>query len=130
MSTTAVETPWELSSDTASVTARTPSGPVAEARVSESGERVVVEFWAVPAALPRGLATDLVVRAFALPAVRPRRPVLVCVPRCDGELLLQARQFVQRAEVRAAGATCLIEGLVGTELPAVPRSVPHPRPAG
>ena len=80
MSTTAVETPWELSSDTASVTARTPAGPVAEARVSESGERVVVEFWAVPAALPRGLATDLVVRAFALPAVRPRRPVSSASP--------------------------------------------------
>jgi hypothetical protein len=129
VSTTSVETPWELSSDDVTVTARTPAGPVAEARVSESGERVVVEFWAQPPALPRELAADLVARAFALPAVRPRRPVLLCVPRCDGELLLQARRFVQRAEVRAAGTTCLIEGIVGAVRPSGPGSLPRPRPA-
>ena len=124
-----VENRWELSSDGCSVTARTPSGPVAEARVSESGQRVVVEFWSQAGALPRDLARDLVARAFTLPSVRPRRPVLVCIPRCDGALLEQARRFVQRPEVRAAGTTCLMEGVVGSALPPVPGSVPRPRPA-
>jgi hypothetical protein len=117
---------WQLSADSESVTARTSSGPVAEAHVSESAGRVVVEFWSQAGPLPRGLAADLVERAFTMPAVRPRRPVLVCVPRCDGALLEQARRFVQRAEVRAAGTTCLIDGVVGAVTPGVPRPRPSP----
>jgi hypothetical protein len=115
------ERPWQLSADSESVTARTPAGPVAEAHVSESGDRVVVEFWSQPGGLPRDIAADLVARAFTMPAVHPRRPVLVCVPRCDGTLLEHARRFVQRAEVRAAGTTCLIDGVVGSVTPAVPQ---------
>jgi hypothetical protein len=124
-----VENRWELTTDSSSVTARTTAGAVAEARVSESEGRVVVEFWAQPGALPRDLSRDLVARAFALPAVRPGRPLLVCVPQCDGALLEQARRFVQRAQARAAGTTCLIEGVVGAIAPAFPESVPRPRPA-
>ena len=117
---------WELVSDDTSVTAVTSAGTVAEARVSESAERVVVEFWAEPTDLPPDLTGSRVAEAFALPAVRPRRPVVVCVPRRDGTVLAQARRFVQEPMVRTAGVTCLIEGRVGEAAPAVP--VPR-RPA-
>jgi hypothetical protein len=105
--------PWELVTDDTSVTAVLPSGTVAEAHVSESDERVVVEFWAEPADLPRDLGHALVARAFSLPAVRPRRPVMVCVPQRHGTVLAQARRFVRDPRVRSAGVTCLIEGSVG-----------------
>ena len=104
---------WELRTDDTSVTALTHAGTVAEARVSERDEQVVVEFWAEPVDLPTDLAGSLVARAFALPAVRPRRPVVVCVSQRHGTVLAHARRFVQEASVRAAGVTCLIEGRVG-----------------
>jgi hypothetical protein len=105
--------PWELLSDDTSVTAVLPSGTVAESHVSESDERVVVEFWAEPADLPRELGEALVARTFSLPAVRPRRPVVVCIPQRQGTVLAQARRFVADARVRSAGVTCLLEGRVG-----------------
>ena len=111
--------PWELLSDDTSVTAVLPNGTVAEAHVSETDDRVVVEFWADPADLPRDLGEALITRAFLLPAVRPRRPVTVCVPQRQGMLLAQARRFVLDGRVRSAGVTCLLEGRVGgTAVPA------------
>jgi hypothetical protein len=104
---------WELVTDDTSVTAVLPTGgTVAEAHVSEAGERVVVEFWADPTDLPRELGEALVARTFSLPAVRPRRPVVVCVPQRQGAVLAQARRFVRDPRVRSAGVTCLLEGLV------------------
>jgi hypothetical protein len=105
---------WVLRNDENTVTAVTTDGTVAEARVSEPDERVVVELWASPSDLPPELVTDLVARAFALPAMRPHRAVLVCVPRRDAALLEQAHQHVRAAWTRAAGTTCLIEGRIGT----------------
>jgi hypothetical protein len=107
---------WELTSDTSIVTAVLRGGTVAEARVSEAHERVVVEFWAEPADLPRDLAQALVREAFSLPAVRPGRPVVVCVPQRHGVVLALARRFVRDARVRSAGVTCLMEGRVGDVL--------------
>jgi hypothetical protein len=104
---------WELVTDDTSVTAVMPGGTVAEARVSEPDERVVVEFWAEPADLPRDLVEALVGEAFAAPAVRRRRPVVVCVPQRHGTVLAQARRFVVDGSVRSAGVTCLLEGRVG-----------------
>jgi hypothetical protein len=105
---------WELLSDDTSVTAVLPTGgTVAEAHVSEAGDRVVVEFWAEPIDLPRELGEALVARTFSLPAVRPRRPVLVCVPQRQGAVLAQARRYVRDPRVRSAGVTCVLEGLVG-----------------
>ena len=107
---------WELLCDDTSVTAVLPSGTVAEAHVSEADEQVVVEFWAGPADLPRELGEALVVRTFSLPAVRPRRPVVVCVPQRQGAVLAHARRFVSDARVRSAGVTSLLEGRVGAGL--------------
>jgi hypothetical protein len=106
--------PWELTADDRLVTASLRGGTVAEAKVSEAGEQVVVEFWAEPADLPGDLTEALVTETFALPAVHPGRPVLVCVPQRHGTVLARARRFVRDARVRSAGVTCLVEGRVGS----------------
>jgi hypothetical protein len=111
---------WEFLSDDSSVVAVTPTGTAADVSVSEQGERVVVEFWAEPADLPRDLADALVIQAFSLPVVRPGRPIVVCVPQRAGAVLAQVRRLVRDSKVRAAGVTCLIEGWVGDLAPATP----------
>ena len=115
---------WELLNDDTSVTAVLPTGTtVAEAHVSEVDEQVVVEFWAEPADVPQDLGEALFGRTFSLPAARPRRPVVVCVPQRQAAVLAQARRFVVDASVRSAGVTCLLEGRVGGSVaPAARRS--------
>jgi hypothetical protein len=118
---------WELVVDRDCVTAVTSAGSVAEARVSERDELVVLDFWAEEPGLPTELSADLVTQAFALPAVRLRRPVLVCVPQRSGAVLAHVRQHVGDARARSAGVTCFLEGRVraGTAVP--PTSSPLPR---
>jgi len=91
---------------------------LAEAHVSAPDERVVIEFWVDPSGLPAEVTEQLVEQAFTRPAVRPRRPILVCVPKRDGAVLAHAHRFVSDAVVRPAGVTCLIEGHVGIGSPA------------
>jgi hypothetical protein len=104
--------PWELLTDAAGIVARTPTGTVAEAHVSERDEQVVLEFWADETELPHELSAELVRQAFTHPAVQTNRPVLVCVPRRNGGVIADARRHVQGARTRAAGVTCLMEGRV------------------
>jgi hypothetical protein len=103
---------WVMRSDEHTVTAVTTTGTVAEARVSESDDRVVVELWVRDGLLPADLVAAFVGRVFGLPAVRPHRPALVCLPRRDAALLAQVQSFVRSAWTRAAGTTCLIEGRI------------------
>jgi hypothetical protein len=103
---------WELVASPTGVTARTADGAAGETHVSERGEQVVLELWTDVPDLPPELPAHLVGQTFALPVVRPRRPVLVCLPRRDGGLLEQALRHVRAARTRAAGGTCLIEGFV------------------
>jgi hypothetical protein len=108
-----VELRWQLLVDESSVRVVSAGGTLAEARVSEPDERVVIEFWVDPSGLPAEVTAQLVEQAFTRPAVRPRRPILVCVPKRDGAVLAGAHRFVSDAVVRPAGVTCLIEGHVG-----------------
>ncbi|WP_409332759.1 hypothetical protein [Trujillonella humicola] len=106
---------WDLFTSSAGVVAETPSGPVAEARVDGedgSGGPVVIDLWFGEAAVPEELAAHLVEQAFAHPAVRPRRPVVVCLPRRHGQVLGHVRRHLTGARSRAAGVTCLVEGEV------------------
>ena len=80
--------------------------------MSERDEQVVVEFWVEGPGLPAELSAELVRYAFLLPAIRPHRPVLVCVPRHDGAVLAEAQRRVEGAWTRAAGVTCLLEGRI------------------
>jgi hypothetical protein len=77
-------------------------------RVTERGEQVVLE---LPAASAPA-AAELVAAAFAHPAVRAHRPVLVVVPRGDTDLIEAVHRRVGAASSRVAGVTCLIEGRV------------------
>ncbi|HEV7213018.1 MAG TPA: hypothetical protein VGN47_15010 [Blastococcus sp.] len=108
---------WELLADSTRVAAVTSAGTVADAHVSERDDLVVVEFWANGTDLPHELCTELVRQAFTLPAVRGDRAVLVCVPRRNGEVIADARRHVRDARTRAAGVTCLMEGLVQAGAP-------------
>ena len=93
-------------------------GTVAEAHVWATDDRVV-EFWADPADLPRDLGEGVIAGSFLLRAVRPRRPVMVCVLQRVVMLLGQARRLVLAGRVRCAVVTCLLEGRVGgTAVPA------------
>jgi hypothetical protein len=103
---------WQLLADDTSVTVVSSAATLAEARVCEPDERVVIEFWVDPSGLPGDAIAQLVTQAFARPAVRPRRPVLVCVAKRDGAVLTHAHRHVADAVVRPAGVTCLIEGHV------------------
>ena len=112
-----VEHSWQLLTDERSISVVWSNRTLAEARVSEPDERVVVEFWVDPSGLPVEATAQLVEQAFAHPAVRPRRPVVVCVPKRDGAVLAHAQRFVADAVVRPAGVTCLIEGRVSVGVP-------------
>jgi len=117
---------WELRADSTGVAAVTSAGTVADAHVSERGGQVVVEFWAAGTDLPHELCAELVRQAFSHPALRADRAVLVCVPRRNGEVIVDARRHVRNARTRAAGVTCLMEGLVQVGAPE-PGGVPgHP----
>jgi hypothetical protein len=96
----------------AGVAVTTTGGLVAEARVIDQGQRVVLEFWTSSPGLPHELRTELVGRAFAHPALRLRRPVLICAPTGDSEVLTAVRRHVTLTRSHVAGATCLIEGAV------------------
>jgi hypothetical protein len=117
---------WELLAEPGGVTAVTRAGTVAEARVSERDEQVVVELWADAPDLPPELGAHLISEAFLLPAAEPHRPVLVCVPRREGAMLAHARRHVDGARTRAAGVTCLIEGRIGED-PSSTRAADRPR---
>lgn len=104
---------------TAWVTRAGPTGAVvtssgralAEGSVEDSGDRVVVQFWTSPG-VPPHVRARLVALTFRHVALWPGRPVLVCVPAGDSEVLVRARDHVALAHTRAAGATCLVHGVV------------------
>jgi hypothetical protein len=103
---------WELLTQSAGTAVLTPAGTVAEAHVSERDDEVVVEFWTGATGLPDELRAQLVGQAFSHPAVTAGRPIVVCVPRGDSEVLALARRRVQGSRIHVAGVTCLIEGHV------------------
>jgi hypothetical protein len=106
---------WDLLADRNGVCVVTASGTVAEARVSTLDTSVVVELW-VAGDLPEELRLQLVALAFDHPAVRPARAIVVTAPRGDGVCLEAARRRMVGPVVRAAGSTCLVEGLVAGSL--------------
>ncbi|MGY1617988.1 hypothetical protein ACI797_14705 [Geodermatophilus sp. SYSU D00691] len=105
--------PWELLTSRSGVEVVTPAGRLAEAQVSDEPERVVLDFRADLPGLPGDIAASLVGQAFAHPAVRSRRPVLVALPRGESAVL---EEVLARTDggCRVAGVTCLVEGRVRT----------------
>ena len=104
---------WDVRPSPSGAVVTTSGRPLAEGRVEDAGDRVVVHFWTSPG-LPPQLRVRLVGLTFGHPALRPRRPVLVCVPAGDSEVLTEARAHLAGARSRIAGATCLVEGQLGS----------------
>src|SRR6185437_4656924 len=74
---------WELLTSRAGVSVVGEVGRLAEAQVGEEADRVVVDIRPELLGLPADLVARLVDEAFAHPAVRARRPILVTLPRGD-----------------------------------------------
>jgi len=96
----------------------TGAGRLAEAQVAEEAERVVVDFWADAPGLPTDIGARLVGQAFAHPAVRPHRPILVTLPRGESAVLQAVEAHLDQAHSHVAGVTCLVEGRVRGGSPA------------
>src|SRR6185369_1558634 len=97
--------PWELLTSRTGVAAVGEAGRLAEAEVAEEPGRVVVDIRPESLGLPAELVGRLVGEAFAHPAVRAERPVLVTLPRGDSAVLEAVRAHVDGARSRVAGVT-------------------------
>lgn len=104
--------PWELLTNRTGVALMGDTGRLAEAQVAEEADRVVVDIRAWLHGLPPEVGARLVEEAFAHPAVRADRPVLVILPRGASAVLEQVQCHVAGARARVAGVTCLVEGRV------------------
>ena len=105
---------WEMLTSRTGVSVVGEAGRLAEAQVAEETDRVVVDIRPELLGLPADLVTRLVGEAFAHPAVRARRPILVTLPRGDSSVLQEVEAHVDGASSRVAGVTCLVEGRVRT----------------
>jgi len=105
---------WELLTSRTGVSVVGETGRLAEAQVAEETGRVVVDIRPELLGLPADLVTRLVGEAFAHPAVRAQRPILVTLPRGDSAVLQEVEAHLDGALSRVAGVTCLVEGRVRT----------------
>src|SRR3954452_19946538 len=103
---------WELLTSRTGVSVVGETGRLAEAQVAEETGRVVVDIRPELLGLPADLVTRLVGEAFAHPAARAQRPILVTLPRGDSAVLQEVEAHVDGALSRVAGVTCLVEGRV------------------
>lgn len=109
---------WEVIADCDGAAVRMAGRTVAEAHLWRRGDDLTMEFWVDGVDLPGQVGAQLVAAAFAEPAVHDHQPVLICLPRRDGGLLEHVRRHVDGARTRAAGMTCLVEGIVHKGTPA------------
>ncbi len=103
---------WELLTSRTGVAVMDEAGRLAEAQVAEDDDRVVVDIHAWQPGLPTDIGARLVGQAFAHPAVRAHREILVTLPRGESAVLEEVRGHVAGAQARVAGVTCLVEGTV------------------
>src|SRR3954447_6859680 len=104
--------PWELLTSRTGVSVVGEAGRLAEPEVAEESDRVVVDIRPELLGLPAEVVARLVGEAFAHPAVRARRPILVTLPRGDSTVLDEVHAHLDGARSRVAGVTCLVEGTV------------------
>jgi hypothetical protein len=103
---------WELLTSRTGVAVVGESGRLAEAEVAEESDRVVLDIRPELLGLPADVVARLVGEAFAHPAVRAQRPILVTLPRGDSAVLEEVQAHLEGARSRVAGVTCLVEGRV------------------
>jgi hypothetical protein len=102
---------WWLELDDDGVTAREASRLLAHADVREDGDRVQLMFW-LDDGLSGEVGIGLTRQVFALPALRPHRPVAVSVPHEEVDVLTELRKHLVGAITHVAGSTCLVVGRV------------------
>jgi hypothetical protein len=102
---------WWFELDDHGVTALDAGRAVAHAYVHEDGDRVQLILW-MDERLPGEIGIGLTRRVFALPPLRPHRPVAVSLPHREVEVLTELRNRLIGAVTHAAGSTCLVVGRV------------------
>jgi hypothetical protein len=90
----------------------TDSEQVAGAEVTAGSSCVDVHFHVRGGHVPAKVRADLVDTVFELPEVGPQRLLQASVPLGDAELLDALRRRCSSMDTRAAGATCLVDGVL------------------
>jgi hypothetical protein len=86
--------------------------PIGEAEVEAWPTCVCVSFHIDSGHVPAGTRPDLVDRVFALDEVQEQDELQATVPLGDYELLDALRQRCSSMQTRAAGSTCLVDGVL------------------
>jgi hypothetical protein len=97
---------------TSRVLVETEGRQVAAADVIEDGPVVRLAFGVDRGHLPVQVRHRLVDAVFELPVMRTGRAVQAAIPLGDVDLLGGIRAHCQHMEARAAGSTCLVDGVV------------------
>lgn len=63
--------------------------------------------------LPMQVRRRLIDAVFDLPVLQAQRPIQASIPLGDTELLAALRSHCAKVDTRAAGATCLVDAVVG-----------------
>lgn len=89
--------------------------PVATATVVEDGNDVTLRIEINDAHAPWRTRRELMDKAFMLPALQQPRRIRVAIPLGEPDLIHDLATHLDEIRARAAGVTCLIEGVVATE---------------
>jgi hypothetical protein len=109
---TAPTTQVTTSGDTSQVRIKANDVAIATADVTNDGSSARLQFQVAAGHLPPTTRRQLVHAVFELPALRRRLAVRASIPLGDVDLLLALRQYCFGIQSRAAGATCLVDGIV------------------
>jgi hypothetical protein len=85
-------------------------GTVAAADIADDGTAVIVQFHIGAGAMPYRIRHRLIETVFEAPEFSNNRIIKAALPLGDVELLEAMRRHCTDIRVRAAGATCLVDG--------------------
>lgn len=89
--------------------------PVVMATVVDDGSDVQLRVQILDTHAPARARRELMEETFRLPALRRPRRISVSIPLGDPDLLASVARHLDEVRSRAAGVTCLIEGVVTEE---------------
>ncbi len=89
--------------------------PVASAVVIEDGADVDLRVEINDSHAPARVRRELIDKTFSLPALQRPQRIRVTIPLGESELLTSVAHHLDEVRARAAGVTCLIEGVVTSE---------------
>jgi hypothetical protein len=83
---------------------------LAAAEIADHGAAVFLQFRVGAGPLPSTVRQQLIEATFNAPELKTDRPIKAALPLGDIELLEALRQHCRDVHVRAAGASCLVDG--------------------